>query len=293
MGEVYLAQHPRLPRHDALKLLPKEWSADPQYRSRFSREADLASTLWHPNIVGVHDRGEHDGQLWIAMDFVDGQDLSLQLSERYPAGLPADQVIPIVAAVASALDYAHTRGLLHRDVKPANILLTEDEEGDQRVLLADFGIARNIDDVNGLTTTNTTVGTVAYAAPEQLMGEQIDGRADQYALAATAYHLLTGAPLFPNSNPAVVITKHLNSPAPALSDTRADLAALDPALLKALSKSPAAGTSDVLTSHGHWRPEPALTQQLGGLVRQYNLHWSSVGTRPHRRRLRDKPSGAG
>jgi serine/threonine-protein kinase len=239
MGEVYLAQHPRLPRHDALKLLPKEWSADPQYRSRFSREADLASTLWHPNIVGVHDRGEHDGQLWIAMDFVDGQDLSLQLSERYPAGLPADQVIPIVAAVASALDYAHTRGLLHRDVKPANILLTEDEEGDQRVLLADFGIARNLDDVNGLTTTNTTVGTVAYAAPEQLMGEQIDGRADQYALAATAYHLLTGAPLFPNSNPAVVISKHLNSPAPALSDTRADLAELDPALLKALSKSPA------------------------------------------------------
>lgn len=239
MGEVYLAQHPRLPRHDALKLLPKEWSNDSQYRSRFTREADLASTLWHPNIVGVHDRGEHHGQLWLAMDFVDGQDLGLRLSDKFPAGMAADQVIPIVAAVASALDYAHKRGLLHRDVKPGNIMLTEDEDGDQRVLLADFGIARNIDDVSGLTTTNMTVGTVAYAAPEQLMGEEIDGRADQYALAATAYHLLTGTPLFPNSNPAVVISKHLNSPAPALGDTHADLTALDPALSKALSKSPA------------------------------------------------------
>jgi serine/threonine-protein kinase len=200
MGEVYLAQHPRLPRHDALKLLPREWSGDPQYRSRFSREADLASTLWHPNIVGVHDRGEDDGQLWIAMDFVDGQDLSLQLSDKYPVGMPADQVLPILA-VASALDYAHKRGLLHRDVKPANIMLTEDEDGDQRVLLADFGIARNMDDVSGLTTTNMTVGTVAYAAPEQLMGEEIDGRADQYALAATAFHLLTDTPLFQTQIP--------------------------------------------------------------------------------------------
>jgi serine/threonine-protein kinase len=238
MGEVYLAQHPRLPRRDALKLLPKEWSGDPQYRSRFSREADLASTLWHPNIVGVHDRGEHDSVLWIAMDFVDGADLGRQLSDKYPVGMPADQVIPIVAAVANALDYAHKKGLLHRDVKPANIMLTEDEDGDQRVVLADFGIARNIDDVSGLTTTNMTVGTVAYAAPEQLMGEEIDGRADQYALAATAFHLLTGVPLFPNSNPAVVISKHLNSPPPALVDTHAELAALDPAFTKALAKSP-------------------------------------------------------
>ena len=118
-------------------------------------------------------------------------------------------------------------------------MLTEDEDGDQRVLLADFGIARNIDDVSGLTTTNMTVGTVAYAAPEQLMGEEIDGRADQYALAATAFHLLTGAPLFPTSNPAVVISKHLNSPPPEVRDTHVDLAALDPALAKALSKSAA------------------------------------------------------
>src|SRR5882757_7461453 len=125
MGEVYLAQHPRLPRRDALKLLPVGWSADAEYRERFNREADLASTLWHPHIVGVHDRGEHDGQLWISMDFVDGQDLGRLLADKYPAGMPRGQVVDIVTAVASALDYAHKQGLLHRDVKPANIMLTE------------------------------------------------------------------------------------------------------------------------------------------------------------------------
>ena len=106
-------------------------------------------------------------------------------------------------------------------------------------MLADFGIARNLDDISGLTATNMTVGTVAYCAPEQLMGEEVDGRADLYALAATAYHLLTEAQLFPHSNPAVVISRHLNSAPPALADTRADLAKLDPALMKALAKNPA------------------------------------------------------
>ena len=147
---------------------------------------------------------------------------------------------PTVVAVASALDHAHKHGLLHRDVKPANIMLThlDDDDDEQRILLADFGIARNVDDISGLTTTNMTVGTVAYSAPEQLMGEDIDGRADQYALAATAYHLLTGSQLFQHSNAAVVISRHLNSPPPALADTRPDLAALDPVLAAALAKDP-------------------------------------------------------
>ena len=107
MGEVYLAQHPRLPRQDALKVLPADVSADPEYRARFLREADLASALYHPHIVGVHDRGEFDGQLWISMDFVDGVDGARLLADRYPAGMPTDQVVRIVTAVASALDYAH------------------------------------------------------------------------------------------------------------------------------------------------------------------------------------------
>jgi serine/threonine protein kinase, bacterial len=238
MGEVYLGQHPRLPRRDALKILPADVSSDPEFRARFNREADLAATLFHPHIVGVHDRGEFDGQLWIAMDYVDGTDAAQLVRDRYPAGMPEHEACAIVAAVAQALDYAHARGLLHRDVKPANILLADLEDGERRILLSDFGVARNVGDISGLTATNMTVGTVAYSAPEQLMGEEVDGRADQYALAATAYHLLTGSHLFPHSNPAVVISRHLNSPPPALAETRPELAALDPVLSAALAKDP-------------------------------------------------------
>jgi len=235
MGDVYLAQHPRLPRQDALKVLAASVSADAEYRARFGREADLASTLWHPNIVGVHDRGEDDGQLWISMDYVEGQDAARLLARQSSSGLRPYQVTKIVSAVADALDYAHERGLLHRDVKPANIMITADE---QRILLADFGIARNRNDISGLTATNFTVGTMAYAAPEQLMGEDLDSRADQYALAATTYHLLTGSHLFPHSNPAVVIGRHLNAAPPALADARPELAALDSVLAIALAKDP-------------------------------------------------------
>ena len=239
MGEVYLIQHPRLPRRNALKILSADLSADPEYRARFNREADLASTLYHPHIVGVHDRGEYNGQLWLSMDFVDGQDAGRLLADRYPAGMPVDVVLSIITAVASALDYAHRQGLLHRDVKPANIMLTHvDDDGEQRILLTDFGIARSVDDISGLTSTNMSVGTVAYSAPEQLMGEEIDGRADQYALAATAYHLLTGLQLFPHSNPAVAISRHLNAAPPAVAETRPELAALDPVLAAALAKNP-------------------------------------------------------
>lgn len=120
MGEVYLAQHPRLPRRDALKLLPREWSADDEFRARFNREADLASTLWHPHIVGVHDRGEEDGQLWISMDFVDGLDAARLLADRYPAGMPPEDVVRIVSGVASALDHAHKQALLHRSSQPTS-----------------------------------------------------------------------------------------------------------------------------------------------------------------------------
>ncbi|HEX4587327.1 MAG TPA: serine/threonine-protein kinase [Mycobacterium sp.] len=238
MGEVYLAQHPRLPRRDALKVLPASVSADNEYRQRFNREADIAATLWHPHIVGVHDRGEFTGQIWISMDYVDGTDAARLLRERYPNGMPKTEVAEIVTAVAEALDYAHERDLLHRDVKPANILLSHPESGDQRILLADFGIARWVNDISGLTATNMTVGTVSYAAPEQLMGAALDGRSDQYALAATAFHLLSGAPPFQHSNPAVVISQHLSASPPAIGAQRPELSALDPVLAKALSKDP-------------------------------------------------------
>lgn len=238
MGEVYLARHPRLPRQDALKVLRADVSADGEYRARFNREADAAASLWHPHIVAVHDRGEFDGQLWIDMDFVDGTDTVSLLRDRYPNGMPGPEVTEIITAVAEALDYAHERRLLHRDVKPANILIANPDSPDRRIMLADFGIAGWVDDPSGLTATNMTVGTVSYAAPEQLMGNELDGRADQYALAATAFHLLTGSPPFQHANPAVVISQHLSASPPAIGDRVPELTPLDPVFAKVLAKQP-------------------------------------------------------
>lgn len=239
MGEVYLAQHPRLPRLDALKILSVDTTGDSEFRARFSREAELAAALWHPHIVGLHDRGEFEGHLWISMDYVEGTDAGHLLKERYPSGMPYQDVLEIVTAVAEALDFAHERRLLHRDVKPENILVTTPSaSARRRVLLTDFGIAREADDVSGITETNIAIGTIAYVAPEQLTSRTLDGRADQYALAATAFHLLTGAPLFDDANRIVVAGKHLNTPPPPLSQRRPDLAHLDAVMAKALAKDP-------------------------------------------------------
>lgn len=238
MGEVYLAQHPRLPRQDALKILSTASTADGEFRARFIREAELASALRHPHIVGVLDRGEFNGQLWISMDYVDGADAGRLIRESYPGGMPERDVSEIVTAVADALDFGHERRLLHRDVKPENILVTASDGRRRRVLLTDFGIARQIDDVSNLTDDNVAVGTVSYIAPEQLLGKPLDGRADQYALAATTFHLLTGAPPFQDSNRAVVISQHLFTPPPRISDRRPDLAHLDAVLTRALAKDP-------------------------------------------------------
>ena len=238
MGEVYLAQHPRLPRLDALKILSVSTTRDDEFRARFNREAELAASLWHPHIVGVHDRGEFDGRLWISMDYVEGTDAK-HLIEQHPAGMPLQDVVEIVTAVAEALDVAHERNLLHRDVKPANILVTTPSgSARRRILLTDFGIAREADDANGLTETDVAIGTVAYVAPEQLTGKTLDGRADQYALAATAFHLLTGSPVFEDTNRIVQAGNHLYAPPPRLSERRRDLAHLDAVMAKALAKQP-------------------------------------------------------
>jgi serine/threonine-protein kinase len=272
MGEVYLARHPRLPRRDALKVLPADLTTDSEFRQRFQLEADLAATLFHPNIVGVHDRGEFDGQLWIAMDYVEGTDAARFLADRYPDGMPEAEAVTIVGAIAAALDHAHQRGLLHRDVKPANILIAEPEGGSQRILLADFGIVRQLGATSGLTGTNFTVGTVAYAAPEQLRGEDLDGRADQYALAATAFHLLTGVPPFGDDNPVTVISRHLTAVPPRLSERRPELAHLDAALATGLAKDPAerfGGCRDFARALGGAAVQEPAVMSSGGRRRRW------------------------
>ena len=172
------------------------------------------------------------------MDYVDGTDAGRLIGESFPGGMAEHDVAEIVTAVADGLDFAHEHRLLHRDVKPENILVTASDGRRRRVLLTDFGIARRIDDVTNLTDDNVAVGTVSYMAPEQLRGQALDGRADQYALAATTFHLLTGVPPFHDANRAVVISHHLGTSPPRISERRPDLAHLDGVLAKALAKDP-------------------------------------------------------
>ncbi|WP_146251180.1 bifunctional serine/threonine-protein kinase/ABC transporter substrate-binding protein [Nocardia tenerifensis] len=236
MGSVYLARHPRLPRRIALKLLSPDLHANDEMRARFEREAELVARLDHPNIVAVYDRGVDEGVRWISMQYVDGIDagaLDLATLERARA-------VEIVAETAKALDYAHAVGVVHRDVKPANILLARATAGqDERVLLTDFGIARLRDDAHQLTRTGTFAATLAYASPEQLSASPVDHRADQYALACTLFWLLTGTAPFTGDNPAAMIAGHLQHPPPPISGRRADLpSALDDVLATALAKRP-------------------------------------------------------
>jgi len=239
MGAVYLVGHPTLPRHDALKLLSAELSRDPEFRTRFLREADVAARLDHPNIVSVYDRGQtQDGQLWIAMQFVDGTDADA--AQRAGAMSP-QRAVHVIAEVAKALDHAHSHDVVHRDVKPANFLLSGTPGPDERVLLGDFGIARALGDI-GLTVTGAVLATVAYAAPEVLAGESFDGRADIYSLGCTLFRLLTGRAPFPGNNGmAAVMMAHLQQPPPKVTDVMGGMSpAMDAVIAIAMAKDPAA-----------------------------------------------------
>ncbi|CAM4527821.1 serine/threonine-protein kinase [Nocardia ninae] len=233
MGSVYLARHPRLPRLTAMKLLNPEVFHDKEIRTRFEREADLVARLDHPNIVTVFDRGVEDERLWISMQYIDGTDAA-GVEAR---SLPPERAVQIIGETAKALDFAHRRGVLHRDVKPANILLERTAGAGERVFLTDFGIARFRDDTGRLTQTGTFTATLAYASPEQLSGALLDHRSDQYSLACTLFRLLTGTVPFDATNPVAVIQGHLQVPPPPVSRLRPGLpVALDAVLAKAMAK---------------------------------------------------------
>ncbi|MFD6157881.1 serine/threonine-protein kinase [Nocardia sp. NPDC060256] len=236
MGSVYLARHPRLPRQTALKLLNRELFTDTEVRARFEREADLAAQLDHPNIVAVYDRGTEDDQLWISMQYVDGVDAATV----NPHNLPPERAVQIIEGVAGALDYAHGMGVLHRDVKPANIMLARSSGGHkERVFLTDFGIARLREDSTHLTQTGMFTATLAYASPEQMTGAHLDHRSDQYSLACALFWLLTGIAPFDSPAPADIIRGHLQLPPPSAAARRAGLpAGLDTVIAVAMAKRP-------------------------------------------------------
>ncbi|WP_040774531.1 serine/threonine-protein kinase [Nocardia pneumoniae] len=240
MGTVYLAKHPSLPRTDALKVLGGELSRDYEFRTRFEREANLAAGLDHPNIVSVYNRGEEHGQLWIAMQYVDGTDAAAELA-RDPHAMNPLRALRITTEVGKGLDYAHRKGLLHRDVKPANFLLSSPADGEEeRVLLTDFGVAKSNDDTTELTQTGSFVATIAYAPPEQLTGSPLDHRADVYSLACSFFKLLTGRNPYPGTQPALVMMGHLHEPPPSATAVNPGLPpAIDHVFARAMAKNPA------------------------------------------------------
>jgi len=228
---VYRAEHVRLGRTAALKLLTATLG-ESDFRDRFLRESKLAASLDHPSIVPVFDAGEEDGLLYIAMACVDGSDLKTMLVKE--GRLPPRRALRIIGQIASALDAAHARGLVHRDVKPANILVGA---GD-RAFLSDFGVVKELATA-GTTRTGSFIGTIAYCAPEQIEGGEVDARADQYALACVLYECLVGTSPFHRSSDVAVLNAHLHAPTPKLTKAAPDLpVALEPVLAKALSKSP-------------------------------------------------------
>lgn len=239
MGTVYLAKHPSLPRMDALKMLSAELSRDHEFRARFEREANLSAGLDHPNIVSVYNRGEEHGQLWIAMQYIDGTDAAAELARDRHSMTPL-RALRITTEVGKGLDYAHRKGLLHRDVKPANFLLSSTDEDDERVLLTDFGVAKSSDDTTELTQTGSFVATIAYAPPEQLSGLALNHRADIYSLACSFFKLLTGQNPYPSTQPALVMMGHLHEPPPVVTAVNPGLpVALDHVFARAMAKNPA------------------------------------------------------
>src|SRR3954469_18927249 len=257
MSTVYRAHDERLNRYVALKLLAPEYGLDFIFRARFEREYRLTALLNHPNIVPVYDAGEWHDQLYIVQKLIEGPNLQEVIQHESPLSLA--RTVAIVSQVADALDEAHGHRVVHRDVKPANILLDEpSSNGAEHVYLADFGLTLGMEGTH-LTRTGSFMGTLSYAAPEQLGSGPIDRRADQYALACTTFQLLTRQPPFRRDNEFALINAHLFDKPPALSQLRPDLPhRVGDVIAKALAKKP----EDSYPTTGHFAD--ALVHAAGG-----------------------------
>src|SRR5439155_11949757 len=228
MGVVYRAYDPRLKRNIALKLIAPELSGDARFRERFLAETELAASLEHPNVIPIHDAGEVDGQLYLAMRYVEGSELKTLLQKEGP--LDPGRALAICAQVAGALDAAHAKGLVHRDVKPSNVLL----DAQEHAYLADFGLSRRLAEQGIPAPHGLSLGTPAYAAPEQIEGEEVDGRADLYSLGCVLYECLAGEAPFVRDSELAVLWAHLQEEPPS-PVAYPDLA---PVFQQALAKDP-------------------------------------------------------
>ena len=251
MGLVYRATNVALNRIYALKVLTPELAEDEQFRKRFAREMRLAASLHHPNIVGIHYAGDHDGLLFFVMDYVPGTDLRAILVKQ--GALDPTRAVDLLEQLGSALDAAHARGLVHRDVKPANVMVTV-ERGEEHAYLTDFGLAKKYDTASGLTVKGAVVGTVDYMAPEQIVGGHTDSRTDIYALGCVFYQMLTGTVPYERENSIATLFAHVNEPPPELAG---EIAASHPEFAAVLRKAMATNPDERYVSAGDFARDAA------------------------------------
>ncbi|MGW0948343.1 serine/threonine-protein kinase [Streptomyces sp. NPDC002623] len=266
MAVVYRARDLRLDRTVALKLLAPELARNDTFRKRFTHESRVAAAIDHPHIVPVFEADETDGVLYIAMRYVEGSDLRHLLDRKGP--LPLSTAVRIAAQVASALDAAHDHGLVHRDVKPGNILVSRGTDSDhpEHVYLTDFGLTKKSLSLTGFTTVGQFVGTLDYVAPEQISGRPVDGRCDVYGLACVVYECLAGRPPYLRDDDMALLWAHQNADPTPLTEVRPDLPReVDGVFARALAKNPesrhptcAAFVAELRTTEtgGHRTPRP-------------------------------------
>jgi serine/threonine-protein kinase len=283
MSRVYRARDQLLERHVAIKILHEHYSRDAEYVERFRREARAAAKLSHPNIVTVIDRGEAEGRQFIVFEFVDGQNLKQLVEGR--GRLPVGDALELGIEIGRALAFAHAQGLVHRDVKPQNVLL-----GGGDVKVTDFGIARSLDMNIGLTQTGAVLGTGEYISPEQATGQVVDERTDVYSLGVVLYELLAGEPPYSADSFVAVAMRHVNDPVPSISLVRPDVPLrVDGALQRAMAKDP----DDRFQSMGDFVSElGSCLAGLGDLDAERTVISAprvAPRVRPKRRRRRVRP----
>jgi serine/threonine protein kinase len=256
MGIVYLARERRLDRLVALKVIRPELAGEESFRARFRSETLTAASVEHPRVVTVFGAGERDGLLYVSMRYVPGRDLGRLIAAD--GALTPDEAAHLIAQVADGLDAVHAAGLVHRDVKPANVIVEDGPRGDGAAFLTDFGLAKAMASTAGLTATGEVIGSVDYMAPEQIEAQRVDARTDVYALGCVLFHAVSGKVPFPERESSAKMWAHLNEP-PAAADR-----VLDPVIRRAMAKDPARrfpsagdfGRAAVAAAHGEAVTEP-------------------------------------
>ena len=271
MGVVYRATQLSLDRQVALKAIAPEFAGDVTFRERFKRESRIAASIEHPNVIPVYEAGEGEGVLYLIMRYVEGTDLRALIDGR-KGGLEPERASRLVGQVAAALSAAHRRDLIHRDVKPANVLIDPAEER-EHAYLTDFGIARHSAATSGLTHTGAVIGTIDYLAPERIQGDGGDGRADVYALGCVLFEALTGTTPFERDNDVAKMYAHMSAPVPSARERRPELPAdLDELAQRAMAKDPddrfatAAEMEEALADTAPTRPRTGSSPPPGAVA---------------------------